>query len=137
MTMASSQSFSSIQRRISLSPEPQSPLDKGEPLKMMAIRSAAVLAIHFGTSLSQNALRWRQLLPSASRVRPASAAARHSRGAPPLPQWLDDGIGCLACRLRLRSRADSDDTPGPPGYAGLLALRFALLCSSMVYPLLF
>ncbi len=38
MTMASSQSFSRIQRRISLSPEPQSPLESGEPLKMMAMR---------------------------------------------------------------------------------------------------
>jgi hypothetical protein len=38
--MASSQSFSRIQRRISLSPEPQSPLDRGEPLKMMAMRLA-------------------------------------------------------------------------------------------------
>ena len=36
--MASSQSFSRIQRRISLSPEPQSPLESGEPLKMMAMR---------------------------------------------------------------------------------------------------
>src|SRR6266540_2357450 len=38
MTMASSQSFSRIQRRTSLSPEPQSPLESGEPLKTMAMR---------------------------------------------------------------------------------------------------
>jgi hypothetical protein len=38
MTMASNQSFSRIQRRISLSPEPQSPLESGEPSKMMAMR---------------------------------------------------------------------------------------------------
>jgi len=38
MTIASSQSCSRIQRRISLSPLPQSPLDSGEPLKMMAMR---------------------------------------------------------------------------------------------------
>ena len=33
--MASSQSFSMIQRRISLSPEPASPVNSGEPLKTM------------------------------------------------------------------------------------------------------
>ena len=36
--MASSQSFSMIQRRISLSPEPASPVNSGEPLKTMASR---------------------------------------------------------------------------------------------------
>ena len=36
--MASSQSFSMIQRRISLSPDPASPVKSGEPLKTMASR---------------------------------------------------------------------------------------------------
>ena len=36
--MASSQSFSMIQRRISLSPEPASPVNSGEPLKTMPRR---------------------------------------------------------------------------------------------------
>ena len=36
--MASSQSFSMIQRRISLSPPPASPVNSGEPLKTMAMR---------------------------------------------------------------------------------------------------
>ena len=36
--MASSQSFSMIQRRISLSPPPASPVKSGEPLKTMARR---------------------------------------------------------------------------------------------------
>jgi hypothetical protein len=36
--MASSQSFSMIQRRISLSPEPAPPVNSGEPLKTMAMR---------------------------------------------------------------------------------------------------
>ena len=89
-----------------------------------------MLAIHFGTSVSQNALRWRQLLPSAPAfaLRPrrlATHSARHRS-----QKWLDAAIGCLASRLHLRSCADSDDTPGSPGYSGLLAPRFALLCSS-------
>ena len=36
--MASSQSFSMIQRRISDSPEPAAPVNRGEPLKTMARR---------------------------------------------------------------------------------------------------
>ena len=36
--MPSSQSFSMIQRRISLSPEPAPPVNSGEPLKTMASR---------------------------------------------------------------------------------------------------
>ena len=40
-TMASSQSFSMIQRRISLSPEPAPPVKSGEPLKTMAMREPA------------------------------------------------------------------------------------------------
>ena len=36
--MASSQSFSMIQRRISLSPDPAAPVNSGEPLKTMARR---------------------------------------------------------------------------------------------------
>ena len=36
--MASSQSFSMIQRRISLSPEPAPPVNSGEPLKTIAER---------------------------------------------------------------------------------------------------
>ena len=46
--MASSQSFSMIQRRISLSPPPASPVNRGEPLKTMARAAAAVLrGAHF------------------------------------------------------------------------------------------
>ena len=44
--MASSQSFSRIQRRISLSPLPASPVNRGEPFMTMATReppSSAVL----------------------------------------------------------------------------------------------
>jgi len=70
-------------------------------------------------------------MPPAARVRPASATARHLRGVPWLPQWLDAGIGCLACRLRPRSRADSDDTPGPPGYTGVVAFA-SLPCAPSV-----
>ena len=44
--MASSQSFSMIQRRISLSPEPASPVNSGEPLKTMARREPSRL--HLG-----------------------------------------------------------------------------------------
>ena len=36
--MASSQSFSMIHRRISLSPDPASPVNRGDPLKTMARR---------------------------------------------------------------------------------------------------
>jgi hypothetical protein len=66
MTMASSQSFSRIQRRISLSPEPQSPLERGEPLKMMAMRLPPFLGLHLG----QHGLQEQQA-PSFTRGMPA------------------------------------------------------------------
>ena len=47
--MASSQSFSMIQRRISLSPPPASPVKSGEPLKTMARRLPPSLRVaHLG-----------------------------------------------------------------------------------------
>ena len=44
-SMASSQSFSRIQRRISLSPRPASPVNSGEPFMTMATRLAALARV--------------------------------------------------------------------------------------------
>ena len=70
-------------------------------------------------------------LPSAARVRPASATAHYSaslRSARRLPQMTLRPVGCLMFCLRLRYRSDSDKTSGPRATRGSShSLRF--LCS--------
>jgi len=78
----------------------------------------------FGTfKPPKGAANWRTLRPPTARVHPASATARHWRGVHDYHSslWLDAGIGCLAWPFRLRSNADSDDTPGP-AYTGVVVL---------------
>ena len=73
-------------------------------------------------------------LPSAARVRPASATAHYSaslRSARRLPQMTLRPVGCLMFCLRLRYRSDSDKTSGPRATRGSShSLRF--LCSFAV-----
>jgi hypothetical protein len=58
--MASSQSFSMIQRRISLSPEPASPVNSGEPLKTMASASRPPSPSGVGVHLADHVLQEQQ-----------------------------------------------------------------------------
>lgn len=73
----------------------------------------------------------RRVLPSAARVRPASATARTTRRAmAPTMTLRRIGLPCVLSPPALPHGLRQNTRPS--GYAGVVALRFASMCSSFV-----
>ena len=90
---ASSQSFSMIHRRISLSPEPAPPVNRGEPLKTMArrepfLRSAGATGSNFAIMCCRKSSE-----PSVMRGSPAPKR-------PSKPRWSRSRRTSFCCRFQ-------------------------------------